>query len=387
MIEEPSMTEPLYDPFSPDFPARAYEIYRELRDRHPAYRMERTGRWLISRYDDVRDVAADAASFSSEKTSISQGVLPMIQQLDSPRHDVLRNLMWKAFTPKRVADLEPRVRAIASELIDGFAGEGRADLLAQFASQLPSRVIGELIGIPAERREAFLEWTESLISPDPNREVNPFALIYQEFAKLLEERRAERRDDLMSALLDAEVEGEQLSQEELLGFCFLLVVGGNDTTTNLIANGSVVLARHPEQRAEILADAALLPPAVEEMLRFDSPTQALPRIALRDVELHGQKIRAGEEVSLCWGSANHDERRFADPERFDIHRTNNRHLALGHGVHFCMGAHLARLESRVAFEALLARIPDYELAEEPRWAPSPWARAYQAVPVLFSVPG
>jgi len=377
------MPQPLYDPFAPDFPARAFEIYRELRDHHPLYRMERTGRWVLSRYADVRNAAADAESFSSQNTSISQGVLPMIQQLDPPRHDALRNLLWKAFTPKRVADLEPRVREIARELIDGFADAGRADLLAEFACQLPSRVIGELIGIPAKRRPAFLEWTESMISPDPNRDRNPFAMIYQEFAKLLDERRAERRDDLMSALLDAEIEGVKLSQEELLGFCFLLVVGGNDTTTNLIANGAVLLARHPEQREEILADGALLAPAIEEMLRFDSPTQALPRIATRDVTLHGQTVRAGEEVSLCWGAANHDERRFEDPERFDIHRSNNRHLALGHGVHFCMGAHLARLEGRVAFEELLARLPAYALEEEPRWAPSPWARAYHAVRVRF----
>ena len=377
------MAETLYDPFSPDFPDRAYEIYRELRDHHPLYRVERTGRWVLSRYADVRDAAADAATFSSEKTSISPGVLPMIQQLDPPRHDELRNLLWKAFTPKRVADLEPRVRELTRELLDGFARDGQADLLARFASQLPSRVIGELIGIPPERREAFLEWTESMIAPDPERDLSPFTMIYQEFAKLLDERRAERRDDLMSALLDAEIDGVRLTQEELLGFCFLLVVGGNDTTTNLIANGAVLLARHPEQREEILADPTLLPVAIEEMLRIESPTQALPRIATRNVTLHGQTIRAGEEVSLCWGSANHDERRFEDPERFDIHRRNNRHLALGHGVHFCMGAHLARLEARVAFEELLARLPTYALADEPRWASSPWARAYQSVPIRF----
>lgn len=377
------MADPLYDPVSPDFPPRAHEVYRRLRDEHPLYFMERTGRWVLTRYDDVRAAAADPATFSSERTSISGGVLPMIQQLDPPRHDELRNLMWKAFTAKRVADLEPRVREIAGELIDGFAAEGRADLLARFASQLPSRVIGELIGIPPERRLAFLEWTESLIAPNLESGVNPFAMIYQEFAKLLDERRAERRDDLMSALLDAEIDGQRLGQEELLGFCFLLVVGGNDTTTNLIANGAVLLARHPEERAEIANDLGLLPAAVEEMLRYESPAQALPRIATRDVEIHGRTVRRGEEVLLCWGAANHDERRFDDPERFDIRRANNRHLALGHGVHFCMGAHLARLEARVAFEELLARLPDFALAEEPVWTPSPWARAYRAVPVAF----
>jgi hypothetical protein len=258
--------------------------------------------------------------------------------------------------------------------------------MAEFASQLPSRVIGELIGIPPERRDAFLEWTEAFIEADPERdwETNPAGEIYAEFAKLLDARRAERRDDLMSALIDAELDGEKLSQEELLGFCFLLVIGGNDTTTNLIANGAVLLARHPEQRAELCADPALIPAAVEEMLRYDAPTQALPRVALRDITLHGVTIPKGDEVSLVWAAANHDERRFDDPEHFDIHREDNRHLALGHGVHFCMGAHLARLEGRVAFEQILARLPDYTLTEEPRWRRSPWARAYQSVPVAFS---
>ena len=187
----------------------------------------------------------------------------------------------------------------------------------------------------------------------------------------------------MSALLAAEIDGQALTQEELLGFCFLLIVGGNDTTTNLIANGAVLLSRHPDQRKELVEGPERIPDAIEEMLRFDSPTQALPRIATRDVELHGRTVRAGEEVSLVWGAANHDERRFEEPERFDTHRASNRHLALGHGVHFCMGAHLARMEGRVSFEALLERLPEFELAGEPRWQPSRWARAYQAVPICF----
>lgn len=376
-----------YDPASPDFADRAYEIYRELRDSHPVYWSEARGCYAVSRYDDVRDLAADPETFSSEGTSISLGVLPMIQQMDPPRHHALRSLLWKAFTPRRVAALEPRVRALARGLIDGFIDRGRCDLLHAFAAQLPSLVIGELIGIPPARREAFLEWTELLITANPARperwKINPFAEIYQEFSKLLELRRSQREDDLMSALIDAELDGERLSQEELLGFCFLLVVGGNDTTTNLIANSAVLLAHHPDQRAELVANPALVPDAVEEALRCESPTQALPRIATRDFVLHGQEIRAGQEVSLLWGAANHDERRFPDPERFDLHRSEKRHLALGHGVHFCMGAHLARLEGRVALEELLARLPDYELVEEPRWQPSAWARAYASVPIAF----
>jgi cytochrome P450 len=375
----------VYDPVSDAFADRAYEIYRELRDEHPLYRNEERGTWALSRYDDVRRVAADTAAFSSEQTSISLGLQPMIQQLDPPRHDSLRNLLWKAFTPRRVAAMESRVRELATGLIDDFAARGRCDLLHEFASQLPSLVVGELIGIPADRRKAFLQWTEALITANPAREweTNPFASIYGEFAELLEDRRRARSDDLMSGLIDAELDGQKLSQEELLGFCFLLVVGGNDTTTNLLANGAVLLARHPDQRAELVRNPKLIPRAVEEILRYDAPTQALPRIARQDAEIHGRTVRAGEEVSLVWGAANHDERRFPDPERFDIHRADNRHLAFGHGVHFCMGSHLARLEGRVAFEELLARIPDYALEGEPAWQASAWARAYAAVPIEF----
>jgi len=378
----------VYDPASPDFPDRALEIYRGLRDEHPVYRCEARGSWAVSRYDDVRALAADPETFSSEGSSISIGLLPMIQQMDPPRHHALRNLLSSAFTPRRVAAMEPRVRELARGLLGAFVERGHCDLLREFSSQLPSLVIGELIGIPPERREAFLEWTEVLITANPadakGWKANPFEQIYSEFGKLLELRRVERRDDLMSALIDAELDGERLSHEELLGFCFLLVVGGNDTTTNLIANAAVLLAQHPDQRAAIVADPSLLPGAVEEVLRYDAPTQALPRIATRDFELHGQRIAAGEEVSLVWGAANHDERRFEDPDRFDIRRQENRHLALGYGVHFCMGAHLARLEGRVALEELLKAIPNYQLSDKPEWQPSPWARAYASVPIAFT---
>jgi hypothetical protein len=379
----------VYDPSREDFADRACDIYRELRDHHPVYHNAEHGFWALSRFEDVRAAAADTAAFSSENTSISQGLLPMLQQLDPPRHEQLRDLLWRAFTPRRVSAMEPRIRAIARELIDGFAGNGHCDLLAQFASQLPSRVIGELIGIPPERRAGFLEWTESLIGASLGAEldVNPFAQIYREFAKLLDERRQERRDDLMSALLDAEIGGQRLSQEDLLGFCFLLVVGGNDTTTNLLANGAVLFARHPAQREALLRQPALLAEAIEEVLRYDAPTQALPRRTTRDVEFHGTTIPAGEEVMLLWGAANHDEREFDDPERFDIGRRPRRHLAFGHGAHFCMGAHLARMEARVAFEEILTRFPEYQLAAEPRWQRSTWARAYATVPIAFPTSG
>jgi cytochrome P450 len=377
----------VYDPSRPDFADRAHAVYRTLRDEHPLYHNPQRGFHALSRFEDVRAAAADAATFSSEGTSISQGLLPFIQSLDPPRHDELRALVTRAFTARRVAEMEPRIRTIARELIDRLRRAGGGDLLHAFAAELPSRVMGELIGVPEERHDAFLRWTEALVAADPlssagaERARGPATLIYGEFTKLLAERRDEGRGDLMSALLDAEIDGRRLTEEELLGFCFVLIVAGNDTTTNLLANGAVLLARHPEQRALLAREPARIPNAVEEMLRYEAPAQALPRRATRDVAIHGGVIPGGAEVLLVWGAANHDEREFVRPERFDVTRDLRRHLAFGHGLHFCLGAHLARLEARVAFEELLARLPAYRLAAEPRWQTSIWARAHVAVPI------
>jgi cytochrome P450 len=383
------LSEPfVYDPSRPDFQDRIYEIYRTLRDEYPVYRDADRGVFALSRFSDVRAAANDPQTFSSEGHSLAVGLLPHIQTLDPPRHDRLRRLVSVAFTPRRVTAMEPRVRQIATELLDDFAGDGRCDLLRDYARQLPSRVVGEMIGVPPERREAFLEWTEAMVeSPGAAARGagvrNPARKIYAEFAEILEERRRERRDDLMSALLDAEIDGERLSQDELLGFCFVLIVAGNDTTTNLIANGAVLLAHHPDERQALVGDPSGIPNAAEEMLRFESPAQALPRRATRDVRLHGRTIPAGSEVLLVWGAANRDEREFTEPDRFDVSRTLTRHLAFGQGIHFCLGANLARLEARVAFEELLARIPMYKLESEPRFVTSIWARALAGVPIRF----
>jgi cytochrome P450 len=376
----------LYDPLRADFAARIHDVYRELRDRHPVYRHPERGFYALSRFEDVKWAAADPVAFSSEGTFVGSALLPMIVALDPPHHDRLRALVTRAFSPKRVAAIEPRVRAIADELLGALPAGEPVDLLPRFAWQLPSRVIGELIGIPGERQPAFLGWTEKLVGFDPtgaDAQTPVFASIYGEFAELLAERRAERRDDLMSALLDAEVDGERLSQEELLGFCFVLIVAGNDTTANLIANGVALLAEHPEQRRLLVEDPGRIPDAVEEMLRFESPAQQLPRRTTREVERHGVRIPARSEVRLVWGAANRDERQFPDPDRFDVLR-RPRHLALGHGTHFCLGANLARLEARIAFEELLARFPDYRLAGGAPWQRSFWARAHAALPVRLA---
>jgi cytochrome P450 len=370
----------------PDFQQRLYDIYRELRDRQPLARSP-AGFWAVSRFADVYAIASDPQTWSSERTVISPpGLVPTIQSLDPPRHDRLRALVSLAFTPSRVRAMAPRVRAVARELLDGFAQTGRADLLAQYARHIPSRVIGEMIGIPGERIPDFLHWTEAMVELPQGKTQseaiqNPAASIYAEFARLLDERRRARRDDLMSALIDARVDGTELTQEELLGFCFVLVVAGNDTTTNLIANGAVLLAEHPDQRRMLAQDPSLLDGAIEEMLRFESPAQALPRRLTREATLHGQTLPEGAQLFLLFGSANRDEREFEQADRFDVRRRIKRHLAFGQGIHFCLGKSLARLEARVAFEELLARAPEYELTGPAPWLPSMWARAHARVPI------
>jgi cytochrome P450 len=373
----------VYDPESPDLQPHLYRVYRWLRDEHPVYHNPERGIYAVTRYADVEAVLQDADTFANGGVEESRLLLPMIVYADGARHRGLRAIVSRAFTPRRVADLEPRIRATARALLDDLPANETVDLLHGFAAQLPSLVISYLIGIPEDRRQAFLDYTEAMIETGPKGHdvAKPAAGIYEEFARLLAQRRDQPADDLMSALLRAEVEGERLGEDDLLGFCFNLVVGGTDTTMNLIGSGSVLLARHPDQRQVLAADPQQIPPAIEEMLRCEAPTQNLPRRPSRDVEMHGVRIPEGARLLVCYGAANHDERVFADAERFDIARQGPRHLAFGMGAHHCLGASLARLEARVAFEELLARYPEYRLAEEPGWVTSRWARSHTAIPV------
>jgi cytochrome P450 len=239
-----------------------------------------------------------------------------------------------------------------------------------------------MIGVPDEHVADFRSWTESFIEiAGPDDFAEAAGNIYRLFAELVAARRAEPRDDLMTALLEAEVDGQRLPDDELLGFCLLLILAGNDTTSSLIGSGIVLLAEHPDQRARLVAEPGRWPAAIEEMIRIEAPTQVLPRTTTTDVEVHGVTIPAGSRVMLVWGAANLDEREFPDPERFDETRRITRHLGFGHGVHFCLGASLARLEARVAFEEWHARFPTYELAGPPSRATSIWARAFTRIPV------
>jgi len=373
----------VFDPTERAFPDRIHDDYRILREEHPVWVREDRKLATVARFEDVTWALGEPEVFVSSGVEEDQVLLPMMVYQDGERHRDSRALVSKAFTPRRVAALEPRIRETVRGLLDGAAADGHADLMHGFALPLPNTIISELIGIPKERRPAFLEHTEALIRVGTDAEASirkPAAGIYAEYAKLLTERRAEPRDDLMSALIAAEIDGEHLSDDELLGFCFLLVVGGSDTTTNLIGNALVLLAEHPEQRALVAGDPARIPGALEETLRFESPTQNQPRRPLRDVERHGVVIPKEARLLLLLGSANRDPRQFGDTaDRFDVTREIEWHLAFGRGVHHCLGSALARLEARIALEEVLSRYPDYSLVEPAPWAPSRWARHHPTI--------
>ena len=355
-----------------------------MRDEHPVYLDPAKNYYALSRFDDVWRAVKDWEAFSSIVAE-AENFLPQMIYTDPQRHTRLRALVSRAFTPKRIAEIEPIVRATTSELLDRIAERGRCELQHDYAAVLPSVVIARMIGIPDEHVDVFRSWTESFLEiQGPEDYLDALKSCYELFADLLAERRRSPRDDLMSALLAAEVDGQQLTDEDLLGFCFLLVLAGNDTTSSLIGNGVVLLAGHAEQRAMLGRDPTLWPSAIEEMNRIESPVQALPRNTTRDTQFHGTRIPAGSRVLLIWGAANHDDREFSEPERFDVTRTVTRHLAFGHGIHFCLGANLARLEARIALEAWHARFPDYDLDGRPRRITSIWARAFSRIPVRVS---
>jgi len=368
------MAEPLvYNPFAYEMHDDPFPTYARLREEAPAYHNPDVGFWALSRFDDVLNAYRDWETYTSTEgialEEVGTSSAPSMIGMDPPDQTKLRKLVVRAFTPQRVGALEPRVRGLANRFLDSFIEEGECDLIARFAALLPSDVISTLLGAPPEDHSDLRIWTETLMhredgvaKPPPEADVAAQNLLGR-FGELIREKRKRPGDDLISGLVEAELEGRRLSDVEILGFCFLLISGGNETTEKLIANTVHQLSRHPEQREKLIADPKLIPAAVEESLRFRSPTQYMVRATTRDVSIHGKTIPRGEKVLLSIGAANHDPRRFEAPERFDIFRVMERHLAFGFGVHFCLGARLARLEARVALEEIHERLPDYEVDE------------------------
>lgn len=361
-----------------------YPVYKVLRDEHPVFLDEDRGAYVLTRFGDVRDAARDHERFSSAANRSE--VFDRITRMDPPEHDAWRALLSARFRPRRVATIEADVRALARSLLrDAVGGGRRLDVVRDYAAPIPSTIIGDLIGLPRECHARCHVLSEISIAGAPADAAAANEEIAAMFEPVLAARRLTPADDLVSALLTASVDGRPLVHEQLLGYLLHLVVAGNDTTANLIGTGVAFLARHPELRRQLAAHPERSGAFVEELLRLDGPVQMLFRTTTQPVTLHGVRIPAGAVVELTWGAGNRDERQFAEPDSFVFDRPELQHLGFGHGVHFCMGAHLARLEARVAFEELLAAAPEYVLADAAALEVKPgWSiRGYREVPISW----
>ncbi|HWT47451.1 MAG TPA: cytochrome P450 [Mycobacterium sp.] len=362
---------------SPDFYAgNPYPAYRELRATSPVCWNDVTNFWALLKYEDIRFVSSNPATFTSTKgvTIPDPHMANPVQEgnlifTDPPRHRQLRKLINSGFTRRRVAVLEPKIREIVRGILDGIEPNSVHEFAEEIAAPLPTRMIAELIGAPPDDWEQFRAWSDAATgTADPEIELDPFVAIgqlYEYLQKLIAARRTDARDDLLSVLAGAEIDGQRLTDEDLLNFAFLLLVAGNETTRNLIALGTLALIAHPDQCRLLVGDPTLIPGAVEEMLRWNSPVVHMARTATTDVEIRGQPIAAGDTVVMLYGSANRDEEIFGgDSEEFKVTRHPNPHIAFGCGEHSCVGAQLARLEATVMFDELLRRFPRLELVGE-----------------------
>lgn len=361
MVQRAQSDDPRLNPF---------DWYRDMRARRPVSYEPSRGGWGVFCYDDVQQVLSDHATFSSQfqgdaPQRTSQPLAASLISMDPPRHRQLRALVTQAFTPRAIEALAPRIGAIVDGLLERALPAGRFDAIHDLGEPLPVIVIAELLGIPAQDRARFKVWSDAVVSFASAGGMSGFQAereMVEYFLGIIEQRRRAPGDDLISALLRAESEGAHLTLPELLGFCALLLVAGNETTTNLLGNALLCFAERPEQWERLRAEPALLPAALEEVLRFRSPVQAMFRIANHQIELRGQRIPRGAGVVAFIGSANHDETRFEQPEQLRIDRQPNRHLAFGYGIHYCIGAPLARLEARIALAALLERVARFRRA-------------------------
>ncbi|HEX7974120.1 MAG TPA: cytochrome P450 [Anaerolineales bacterium] len=355
-----------------------FPIYQKMRQEQPVYYNPRRGSWSVFGFDDVQRVLSDYETFSSQFAGGGQdGGSPFAASMissDPPRHRQLRTLVTQAFTPRAVDALAPRIRSIVTGLLDKVSAAGgtagQMDVISDLGTPLPVTVIAELLGIPVADREKFKSWSDLVVSMANFGDEVDYAKFQSDavmemsayFFNMIQQRQAEPGEDLISGLLAAEIEGQRLETIELLGFCVLLLVAGNETTTNLIGNAMLAFAEHPEAWERLRAEPGLLPGAIEEVLRYRSPVQSMFRVTKKEARLGDKTIPAGTSLLAWIGSANHDEAQFPDAERFDIERTPNRHLAFGQGIHYCLGAPLARLEGRIALGAMLERFRCFDLA-------------------------
>ena len=367
-----------WDPFDTDIDTDPYEVWRRLRDEAPLYRNERYDFWALSRFADVQAAHTDHKTFSSAKGTVLEhmgtdlGATNMIIFMDPPQHDTLRALVSRAFTPRRVSELEDRIRDICRDLLDPHVGGTGFDYVVEFAQQLPSTVISALLGVPEDEREEVRRYIDAVFHIEPGvGMVNDVSLgaqiwLFEYITSALQDRRRSPRDDLFTALTQAEIPDEQggsrqLTDDEAAAFGNLLVSAGTETVARLLGWAAVTLPGFPDQRQMMADDPSMIPAGVEELLRFEAPSPVQGRWTTRDVELHGVTVPKDSKVLLLTGSAGRDERRYPAPDRFDVTRDQSSHVSFGFGIHFCLGAALARLEGRIGLEETLARFPEWDV--------------------------
>jgi len=370
------------------------EQYAWMRANAPVYFDESNGVWGIAGYEDIKAISKDPATFSSAGgIRPEHGPLPMMIDMDDPGHCRRRALVNRGFTPRQVRELEPKIRAACDEIIDSVCERGECDFTLDIAAPLPMIMIGDALGVAPEDRTRLLLWSDQMVSSLSNR-ASPQSMMqaasafanYSAYAtQVISDRRSRPpQDDLMSVLVHANVDGDRLSDQELIQESLLILIGGDETTRHVITGGVEALLRHPEQHRRLRAEPSGISVAVEEMLRWVSPLKNMARTITQDVEFRGQQLVAGQKLLLLYHSANHDESVFDEPDRFDISRSPNDHLAFGFGTHFCLGAALARLEVQVMVERVLARLPDLELTGPTPLRPANFVVGFETMPVRFS---
>jgi cytochrome P450 len=386
-----------FDPYDPEIYADPYPIYRRLREEQPLYHNEKYGFFALSRFDDVEGGLVDHATFSSARGTILEMISSGLEFPDGlficedpPRHTAHRSVLSRVFTPKRMEALEPQVRAFCASVLDPLVGRGGFDFVADLGAEMPLKVIGMLLGIPEGDQKAVQAQGQARIRREPGKpkDYSDHNLADDTFiGEYIDWRASHPSDDLMTELLRAELEDEsgatrQLTREEVLTFVNVLANAGNETTNRLIGWTGKVLSDHPDQRRELVEDRSLIPNAIEEILRFEPPPHQSCRTVMRDVEYHGQKVPEGSVMMLIKAAANRDHRAFPpDGDVFDIHRKIGHHLTFGYGIHFCLGAALARLEGRVALDEVLKRFPEWEVDANEAVLDTSAVRGWASLPV------
>jgi pimeloyl-[acyl-carrier protein] synthase len=407
--EERLRTGVTFYPMGDGYVADPYPAYRRLREKDPVHRSRLLNGWVLTRHADISAVLRDPRFLSDERKqlgyekmrarAVKQGVIDADEsdslsmlRADPPDHTRMRALVSRAFTPRTVEGLRGRVEAVVQEHLDAVAGQGGMDVIAALAYPLPVIIIAEMLGIPAEDHARFKHWSDEMVrgmgissEEDGRRARRARRELRAYFEGVASARRREPHEDLLSALLAVEEAGERLSTDELYETCELLLVAGHETTTNLIGNGLLALLRNPDQWDVLKRDPSRIEHAIEELLRYDSPVQATTRIAQEDLDFDGHAFRTGQTIALVLGAANRDPAQFDDPERLDVTRDEARHLSFGHGIHFCLGSPLARLEAPIAFRHMIERFPNMRLDDTvaPQWKANIILRGLHHLPVRF----